>query len=420
VFENIIAQEGVVEELKTGLARGDLPPALLFHGPDYSGKLSTALELARVTGCSAPNPADRGGWNCPCRDCEQHRTLHHPYTLTLGGRYFAAEIEASRRAFVESPRRSTAYLFVRSLRKLLRRFDGVFWEGRETGFKQAAAGLAEVEEGLGIFYPPSLSRGGEAGENYRELIKTHGALLDRIAAAARDAASLRACDNISIDQVRRISSWVQLSSGDFKTIILENADSMLIPAQNALLKILEDPPAGCRFILLTPRRRRILPTILSRLRPLRFAERTGAQGREITDRIFHHPWEGSLKDFFLSASSGFSLETFRKASGDFVEDFLNRRSPDRGTLSFLAEKNQKENRRLFKIFLTQVEEELYRRFPPPQPAWVYQVLVKAGACLREALSQEELANQNPLLLAEGLGYDLRSLCRELSSGTGLN
>jgi hypothetical protein len=45
---------------------------------------------------------------------------------------------------------------------------------------------------------------------------------------------------------------------------------------------------------------------------------------------------------------------------------------------------------------------------------VVQALSKAESLLREALSQSEVYNQNPQLLAEGLYYDLRSACRELA------
>lgn len=49
-----------------------------------------------------------------------------------------------------------------------------------------------------------------------------------------------------------------------KTIILA-ADKFNIEAQNALLKVLEEPPNNVKFILITKYKSAILPTILSRL-----------------------------------------------------------------------------------------------------------------------------------------------------------
>lgn len=49
-----------------------------------------------------------------------------------------------------------------------------------------------------------------------------------------------------------------------KTIILA-ADKFNIEAQNALLKVLEEPPQNVKFILITKYKSAILPTILSRL-----------------------------------------------------------------------------------------------------------------------------------------------------------
>ena len=53
MFENIIGQQGTVETLRAELTRGSYPRSALFFGPSYSGKLSAALEAARVLTCQA-------------------------------------------------------------------------------------------------------------------------------------------------------------------------------------------------------------------------------------------------------------------------------------------------------------------------------------------------------------------------------
>ena len=58
--------------------------------------------------------------------------------------------------------------------------------------------------------------------------------------------------------------------GARRAIIIHPADDMNVEAANALLKSLEEPPKGTFFILVTHRPSRLLPTIRSRCRVLRF------------------------------------------------------------------------------------------------------------------------------------------------------
>jgi DNA polymerase-3 subunit delta' len=58
--------------------------------------------------------------------------------------------------------------------------------------------------------------------------------------------------------------------GQRRAIIIEPADDMNSHAANKLLKSLEEPPVGTFFLLVTHRPARLLPTIRSRCRTLRF------------------------------------------------------------------------------------------------------------------------------------------------------
>ena len=58
--------------------------------------------------------------------------------------------------------------------------------------------------------------------------------------------------------------------GERRAIIIEPADDMNPHAANKLLKSLEEPPAGTFFLLVAHRPARLLPTIRSRCRTLRF------------------------------------------------------------------------------------------------------------------------------------------------------
>lgn len=78
--------------------------------------------------------------------------------------------------------------------------------------------------------------------------------------------------NITIDQVRRMQQRLTTrpTLGARRVIIVDPADDMEKGAVNALLKSLEEPPVGTFFLLVTHRPGKLLPTVRSRCRVLRF------------------------------------------------------------------------------------------------------------------------------------------------------
>src|SRR6267378_2761790 len=72
---------------------------------------------------------------------------------------------------------------------------------------------------------------------------------------------------ITVDQVRSLASFLNLRShrGALRVALLHPAEDLYLPnAANALLKSLEEPPAGAIFILVSHRPARLLPTVRSR------------------------------------------------------------------------------------------------------------------------------------------------------------
>jgi DNA polymerase-3 subunit delta' len=78
--------------------------------------------------------------------------------------------------------------------------------------------------------------------------------------------------DISVDQVREIERAAALSpfEGRTRVIIIDPADAMNAAAQNAFLKMLEEPPPNVVFVLVTAREDRLLPTVHSRCRRIEF------------------------------------------------------------------------------------------------------------------------------------------------------
>lgn len=79
--------------------------------------------------------------------------------------------------------------------------------------------------------------------------------------------------NITIDQIRQMQHRLTTrpTLGSRRAIIIDPADDLEKNAVNALLKSLEEPPAGTYFLLISHQPGRLLPTVRSRCRVLRFA-----------------------------------------------------------------------------------------------------------------------------------------------------
>ncbi len=78
--------------------------------------------------------------------------------------------------------------------------------------------------------------------------------------------------DVLIEQVRELIAqlWIRPSRGAVKVAILNDAETLNIPAQNALLKTLEEPPGTAIIFLITQSEHALLDTVRSRLRPVRF------------------------------------------------------------------------------------------------------------------------------------------------------
>ena len=73
--------------------------------------------------------------------------------------------------------------------------------------------------------------------------------------------------SIGIDEVREIKNflWQKPNVSSRRTLLIDDAELLTTEAQNALLKITEEPPASSLLILITSDIDGILPTITSRL-----------------------------------------------------------------------------------------------------------------------------------------------------------
>lgn len=91
---------------------------------------------------------------------------------------------------------------------------------------------------------------------------------EEASAEEKKSKSKSASKEIKIEQVRALSDFMNISTHrqGLRVVVLYPAESLNMPASNALLKTLEEPPAGTVFLLASNGLDGLLPTILSRCR----------------------------------------------------------------------------------------------------------------------------------------------------------
>jgi len=74
--------------------------------------------------------------------------------------------------------------------------------------------------------------------------------------------------SISVYTVRATIEKMQMSSmsGEWRVVLIDSVDQLTIAAENAILKLLEEPPAKTLFLLVTHQLSAVLPTVRSRAR----------------------------------------------------------------------------------------------------------------------------------------------------------
>lgn len=320
MYENLVHQN-VAKNLSGDIKKGIFPGAVLFSGPQSCGKLSAALETARILSCHQPNA---GKWTCECYNCRQHKALTFSNLMLLGPRDCSLEISAAKKTFLDAVQNhssflnATHYLFVRSIRKLTLRFNGILWQG-DKNINKIGNIIEEINENL---EQVDVDRSIPPFENLDKICSN----LEKLCLKLENEFLY---DSIPINQIRNLEEWAYKKSEDGKkTIILENSDRMSQNVRNALLKILEEPPEDCVFILLTSNRNAIMQTILSRVRTYSFVERTIEQQRDVISRVFHTNTENITINDYLQTFLPVHPDVIYQEAKSFYEAICNRKIPD--------------------------------------------------------------------------------------------
>lgn len=216
LYDEVIGQEEIKTLLRRQLAEDHVPHAQLFCGQEGSGKLPMALAFASALLCREP---EEGGACGKCPACRMTHALAHPdlHFVFPVIRQKGQSGEAVSDQYLKEWREQMAETPY---------FDRLGWLER-----------------LGV-------------ENQQS----------QIGVAESDLI------------LRKLS--LMAGQGGKKVMIIWQPEQMNIPAANKLLKILEEPPAGTVFLLVSDRPEQLLATILSRTQRIDFGPLPAATIRE--------------------------------------------------------------------------------------------------------------------------------------------
>lgn len=91
--------------------------------------------------------------------------------------------------------------------------------------------------------------------------------------------------SIKIKTIRELYDHTRTKHNENLVIIVDDADTILQPAQNALLKLLEEPPGHVVFILTAHTPQILLPTILSRVQKLEILPISSKDTDKLLDQL---------------------------------------------------------------------------------------------------------------------------------------
>ncbi len=129
--------------------------------------------------------------------------------------------------------------------------------------------------------------------------------------------------NISVYTVRAMIEKMQMysMSGDWRVILIDSVDELNTAASNALLKLLEEPPAKTLFLLIVHQLANVLPTVRSRARVEKMRPLSLLQLRELCTTFMP---DTNVSDEMLKLANGSfgKIANLKKSGGDEIYEEL--------------------------------------------------------------------------------------------------
>ena len=175
--------------------------------------------------------------------------------------------------------------------------------------------------------------------------------------------------NISVDQIRQLKAkaYIKPHQSKKKVFIIDYADTLNEQSQNALLKVLEEPPLDTVFILIAENKASFLETVISRCIVLSLTAPTAEEGKEYISSVYDFDAQ-DIENALISSRNniGKALNLLRgkadsktkAAAKEFFEFAL--RGDSYGMLCVMSplEKNRVEAGTFFKDLKLLISEEI--------------------------------------------------------------
>lgn len=124
---------------------------------------------------------------------------------------------------------------------------------------------------------------------------------------------------ISVYTVRAMIEKMQMSSmsGQWRVVLIDSVDELNTAASNAILKLLEEPPAKTLFLLVVHQLANVLPTVRSRARVEKLRPLTISQLRELCIKFMPNEDIGTEMLKLTNGSFG-KIAALKQSGGDVI------------------------------------------------------------------------------------------------------
>lgn len=165
--------------------------------------------------------------------------------------------------------------------------------------------------------------------------------------------------NLTVDRIRVLRNEAFISSqvADCRVFIIDNADTMNSNAQNALLKVLEEPPGAVKFILIAQTASSLLDTVISRCSVLPLTNPDKETSAEYLKNTTDFPESEIISALdSCNCNIGSALDILNGKTGsnakikadEFINALLNQNELEMLKITFLFEKNRIEAEKFIK------------------------------------------------------------------------